>query len=225
MNMSQIEASATRLIRQLAAGVPQTVVVYGTSLTEHGAWSRLLCEWLRESWRGELTWVNSGMSGLNSRVGVEQLESKVIAHSPDTVFIEFGMNDAFQRYDDVAYNLSVAQARSNLEAMIDRILVARAETEIILQTMNPAWDSVAGSGLSATARPELAAYYQMYRDVAVERGLLLIDHEPNWKQLQINDPDLFAVYVEDGTHPVSVAYEALVLPLIQQRLLGVKCEL
>lgn len=88
------------------------------------------------------------------------------------------MNDAFL-YSDGTPEISVAQARTNLIMMIDGIRAQNPRAEIILQTMNPAWNSPVGANESATLRPNLPAYYQMYRDVAAERGLFLIDHFPN----------------------------------------------
>ena len=214
------EASGSRLVRRLGAGEPQKLVVYGTSLTAGGAWVGQLRDWLTNTWSGALTLVNSGMSGKNSKDGVENLEAKVLAHRPDTVLIEFGMNDAFTQYADPAYNISLAQARSNLVEMIDRIRTNRPDTEIILQTMNPAWDSAGGSGTSFTARPGLTECYRMYREVASERGLLLIDHEPAWKGLQLADPARFEGFVADGVHPGPDGYAAIALPLLKQRLIG-----
>ena len=50
-------------------------------------------------------------------------------------------------------------------------------------------------------RPNINAYYQMYRDVAKERKLLLIDHHPNWIKILESDKELFDRYVPDGIHP------------------------
>jgi|GEM_PF-67803 len=197
--------SGADFVKRLGANVPQKVVIYGTSLTAGGAWSVQMKSWLSRNTRGKLTIINRGLSGKNSGSGVIQLESLVIAENPDVVFIEFSMNDAFQEYTDPTQNLTVAQAQVNLEYMIDRILENRPSTEIILQTMNTVW------GGSAVSRPQLADYYQMYRDVADARGLLLIDNEPAWAALQANDLAQYESYVPDGTHPVAAGYEAVVL--------------
>lgn len=214
--------SGSRLVRRLAAGEPQKVVVFGTSLTAGGIWAGQMQSWLTNTYAGALTLINSGLSGKNSKYGLEHLGSKVLIHKPDTVFIEFGMNDAFTNYTgaDAVYNISVAQARSNLISMIDLILTNRPDTEIILQTMNPAWDSPGGSGISVTARPELPECYQTYRDIATERGLLLLDYYPAWKTLQLTDPEAFKSYVADGTHPNAAGYTAVALPFLKQRLIG-----
>jgi lysophospholipase L1-like esterase len=175
--------------------------------------------WLAANYTGTMTLVNSGLSGKNSAEGVAQLSTKVLAYNPDTVFIEFAMNDAFL-YTDGTPQLSVAEARANLITMIDAIRAQNPRAEIILQTMNSVWDSPAGSNQSATLRPNLPAYYQMYRDVAAERGLLLIDHYPNWVTLQSNDLPTFQAYIPDGVHPTAAGTQAITMPLLQRRLIG-----
>lgn len=194
-------------------------MVYGTSLTAGGPWVGQMQSWLTANYPGALTIVNSGLSGKNSGEGVSQLSAKVLANHPDTVFIEFAMNDAFL-YSDGTPQLSVAQARANLISMIDAIQAQNPRVEIILQTMNPAWDSPNGSNASATLRPNLPAYYQMYRDVAAERKLLLIDHNPNWLTLQANDPPTFQTDVPDGTHPIAAGTQLIMMPLLKAKLVG-----
>jgi lysophospholipase L1-like esterase len=216
-----LDAKPSSLVTALAAGQTRKVVVYGTSLTANGSWVGSMNSWLSTKYPGLLTVVNSGLSGKNSAEGLAQLQTKVLAHQPDTVFIEFAMNDAFL-YSDGTPQLTVAQARTNLLSMIDAIKSQNPAAEVILQTMNTVWDSPAGSNASATLRPNLAAYYQMYREVAAERGLLLIDHHPNWAALQQENLATFQGYVPDGVHPVSQGIAKVVLPLLKWKLSGGK---
>lgn len=206
-------------VSSLAAGQSRTVVAYGTSLTASGPWVSQMKSWLLAKYPGLLTVINSGLSGKNSAEGLAQLQTKVLNYNPDTVFIEFAMNDAFL-YSDGTPSLSVAQARSNLEAMITAILRQNPQAEIILQTMNVIWNSPAGSNTSATLRPHLADYYQMYREVAAAHGFMLIDHEPNWAALQSSAPATYQSYVPDGVHPNDAGSSKITLPLLQWKLSG-----
>ncbi len=214
-----LPAAASDLLRDLAAGRPRKVVVYGTSLTASGPWVAQMQAWLAGTYPGTMTLINSGLSGKTSAEGLAQLEARLLVHAPDTVFLEFAMNDAF-RYSDGTPSLSVAEARANLEAMIDAIRGRNPSAEIILQTMNSVWNSPAGSNGSATLRPDLAAYYGMVREVATERGLLLIDHHPNWVALQNGNASLFQSHIPDGVHPVAAGTKAITIPLLQKRLIG-----
>ncbi len=222
-----------RFFRALVAGVPLefltslssgsniTVVTYGTSLTANGAWVGRLNSWLGAAYPGQVTMINSGLSGKNSAEGVAQLQAKVLDHNPDVVFIEFAMNDAF-RYDPPTQSLTVQEARDNLESMIDSIVAENPGCEIILQTMNTVWDSPppAGSGLSATKRPDLPDYYEMYRQVAAARNLSLVDHHPTWAALQANDQPAFEAAVPDGVHPTAAGLDAYMVPVLEWKISG-----
>lgn len=197
----------SRLVTRLDAGRPQTVVTYGTSLTAGGAWVGQMTGALNARYPGLVTVINSGKGSMWSKWGVDHLEERVIARKPDTVFIEFAINDAF-----LNYQTSPAQARTNLVAMIDRILAARADTEIILMTMNPA------IGRHRENRPQLDAYYQMYREVAKERNLRLIDHHANWSPMLARDAALFSRYVPDGIHPNAEGCAKVITPAILEAL-------
>lgn len=214
-----LQSEPSKLVTSLAAGLNRKIVVYGTSLTAGGAWPGLMNTWLSAKYPGKITIVNSGLSGKNSATGLSQLSTKVLAHNPDIVFIEFAMNDAFL-YSDGTPQLSVAQAQANLIAIIDAIQAQNPAVEIILQTMNSVWNSPTGSNQSATLRPNLAAYYQMYRDVATARGLMLIDHHPNWVALQQTAPATFQSYIADGVHPNAEGVEKITFPLLQWKLSG-----
>ncbi len=73
-------------------------------------------------------------------------------------------------------------------------------------------------GVHLTARAEIAAYYQVARDVAAAQGLLLIDHYPNWLDLYNSDPTTWDTYVPDGIHPNSTGHQNVMIPEMQQAL-------
>lgn len=191
----------SRLVTNLEAGKAQTVVTYGTSLTDGARWVSDLRAGLERSFPGRAKVVNSAKSAMWSAWGVKNLEQRVIEKKPDTVLIEFSINDAY-----LPYKTSVPQARSNLVEMIDRIQKANASCEVILMVMNPP------VGGHLEQRPKITEYNQMYRDVAKDRKLLLIDHYPNWKKILKADPDLFRKYMPDGIHPGAEGCKMVITP-------------
>lgn len=210
-------AFASKLVDNLKAGKDQTVVVYGTSLTAGGKWVSSTKEWLASiNPDAKVNVINGGQSGQNSLVGLAKLDSVVIAKKPDTVFIEFAVNDAFL-YPEEQKRVSARQSGENLETMIERIRKALPDAEIIIQTMNPAWDSPKGNG-SATKRPDLAACYESYRKVAAKHGLLLIDHHRNWEKIRAEDEEQFRAYVADGIHPSAEASVKVTFPEVKKML-------
>ena len=150
---------------QIESGKQQTVITYGTSLTAGGAWVQQLQEALNHRYPGKAKLINSAKGAMWSTWGVENLGTRVIRKKPDTVLIEFAINDAY-----LPYKTSVEQAQRNLENMIERILKSNSACEIILMVMNPP------VAVHLERRPKIKDYYQMYRDVAKDRKLLLIDH-------------------------------------------------
>lgn len=202
----------SKLVKNLAAGKPQVLVTYGTSLTAAvggKAWVFSVDSALNKKYNGLLKTVNSAKSAMWSTWGVQHLEDSVIKKHPDAVLIEFGMNDAF-----TPYNTSVEVAKLNLNYMIDRIKLDNPDCEVILQTMDIALD---GHG---TARPDLLKYYQLYRDVAKSRHLLLIDHYPHWKALLDQGKEAYLKAVPDGLHPGVEASKSIIAQYVVARLEG-----
>jgi acyl-CoA thioesterase-1 len=200
----------SKLIKNLEAGKHQTLVTYGTSLTAAvggKAWVDSVHKALNKKYPGLITTINSAKSAMWSTWGVQYLEDSVINKKPDAVLMEFSMNDAF-----LNYKTSVDLARLNLIYTIDRILLANPDCEIILQTMDIALDA------HGTARPDLLAYYQLYRDVAKKRKLLLIDHYPHWKALLDQGKDAYLKAVPDGLHPGVEASKNIIAPYVIERL-------
>ncbi|MBC7401078.1 MAG: SGNH/GDSL hydrolase family protein [Mucilaginibacter sp.] len=204
--------SQSKLVKNLAAGKPQILVTYGTSLTAAvggKAWVFSVDSALNKKYNGLLKTINSARSAMWSTWGVEHLEDSVLKKKPDAVLIEFSMNDAF-----IAYNTSVEVARLNLNYMIDRIKLYNPDCEVILQTMDIALDA------HGTARPDLVKYYQLYRDVAKSRHLLLIDHYPHWKDLLDKGKDAYLKAVPDGLHPGVAASKSMIATYVVARLEG-----
>jgi len=209
-----------QFIKTLKSGKKITIVTMGTSLTG-GTWrwpDMMMNDWLNITYPAQVTCFNEGVGASASSVGpgnntlisgVGKLPA-IMEHHPDVVFIEFATNDAF-----LPYNISLQQAKQNLNFFIDHIRIANPETEIILQTMNPVLDKD-GVDASATKRPMLAEYNKIYRDVAKVCGLLLVDNYQNWNRLLQNNPVHFNELVPDGVHPHLEGYKEIVLPELKK---------
>jgi alpha-L-rhamnosidase/acyl-CoA thioesterase-1 len=197
-------------LNKLIKGEDQVIVYYGTSLTAGGAWTRLLTEELDERFPGLVSASNQGGPGMHSGWGLEHVDERVVALAPDVVFLEFSMNDAVERF-----HIPPQQAKDNLNQMIDRILEARTDCEIILQIMNPVVGHPEGDPSWRSTLPECQ---ENYREVAAERGLLLIDHMPAWTQLLDRDASTFNEYVPDGVHPSEAGWQTIVMPELKAKL-------
>ena len=71
----------------------------------------------------------------------------------------------------------------------------------------------------ATERSGLPKYLEMYRQVANEQDLLLIDNYPNWENYLKNEGrDAYIKIVPDGIHPSLEGYRKILLPELQKNL-------
>jgi acyl-CoA thioesterase I len=201
----------TRLIQNLMAGKPQTIVCYGTSLTSDGAWVGHLRDTLAYCFPGLVTVINSGMNGRSSWLGVSELKNMVIANSPHAVFIEFAVNDAFEgSFGGYDLYCTLDQSRDNLNKMIDTTLAALPNCEFIPMTMN------IPTGTAATMRTGLENYYEAYRQVARDRGLVYVDNYQSWKTIYDANLPLYMSYLGDAIHPNSTGSLTVTAPRIER---------
>lgn len=197
----------SELLSDIRAGEVRKVVTIGTSLTS-SAWPGLMQTWLKSEAPdpNDVTVVNLGIGASNSQSGGINILANIKAQNPDTVFMEFSINDAF--YASITQQISA----DNHNFIINDLRAHNPDIEIIIQTMNNPIDR------HLTARPEIAAYYQVARDVAAAQGLLLIDHYPNWLEVYNSDPTTWDSYVPDGIHPNSTGHQNVMMPELQQAL-------
>jgi lysophospholipase L1-like esterase len=207
--LSGVAGESSRLIRNLEAGMPQTLVYYGTSLSG-GHWSKQTAAVLKTHYGNRINVHNCAKGGQDSAWGLQNIETRVLPLNPDAVTIEFSMNDAIRKR-----NISVDMARGNLLAMVEILKRSNPDVEIILLTMNPI-------GGEAAARPEnhafyrgnLPEYYQMVRDVAASHGLRLIDLNKVWLAWMEKNPEEFPNLVPDGVHPQETGCREVILPAV-----------
>lgn len=114
------------------------IVFYGDSITEGyntsgfvntapymPKWSALVTEYLKKAYPfSNITEVNTGLSGQDTRWGVQNITERVTDHDPDLAVLAFGMNDGGQR--------SAEEYVANLQAMIEAIHAKNPDCEIVL---------------------------------------------------------------------------------------------
>jgi len=203
-------SAQSQLVKNLKQGKDQLVVVYGTSLSSGNtgrSWMQEVADVLNRDYGNHLKYCLAGKGGMWSTWGVQHLEDSVVSKKPDAVLIEFGINDAFEKYQTTP-----KLAKLNLEYMIERIELQNPSCEIILQVMNMP------IGKSSGFRPNLDAYYDMYRKVAKRKKLLLVDHYPNWQKILKKGEAEFLKCVPDGIHPNTQSGREIIAPLIIRNL-------
>lgn len=129
----------SQVLQKLKRGEKCKLLFYGDSIstgcnasgTEQGGnvppymppFHGLVSEYLQEKYAAEVELVNTSVGGMNTIWGLQNIDERVIAHSPDLVFIAFGMNDPATPRQEY---------KAMVKEMIDKIHAAAPQTEIML---------------------------------------------------------------------------------------------
>lgn len=181
------------------------IAMLGTSLTARGDWVSAL--------QGELGECNPdaritalARPGANSSWGLETLLTR--QERFDIVVVEFSTNDA-----SLYHGMPLFRSRQRHAEIIDAIRATGAVP--VLAAMSPAW------GREAWERPGQASYRQMYRDLALNEGIAVIDTTAGWSALPAKDR---ADLVPDNLHPTPEAMRKVAIPAFLAALRPAVCE-
>lgn len=82
------------IIQKLENGDTVTIVYFGGSNTRSEGYRVMTADWLREKYpKADIRSVNAGINGTGSDLGCARLQTDVLRHRPDLVFVEFVGND------------------------------------------------------------------------------------------------------------------------------------
>lgn len=123
---SRIRSVMQRAIK----GEPVKLAFLGGSITQgsvastpEGCYAYLTYKWWKESFpKAEFTYINAGIGGTTSHLGVGRVEEEVLRHEPDFVIVEFSVNDAD---DDPHF-------QETYESLVRRILSAPNAPALLL---------------------------------------------------------------------------------------------
>jgi hypothetical protein len=135
---------------------------------------------------------NMSVDGGSSLTGGLPNYAQVARLRPDAIILEYSMNDCVG---------TLADSQSRHASIIAGIRSISPATAIFLMTMN----TLIGSSAPVAARSNLAAFYQLYRDMAPVQSVGLIDNTPNWAGATSTD-------LPDGLHPTVLAHRQRTVP-------------
>lgn len=196
-----------QIIAPQAASAPvRHVLILGTSLTSRGTWVAALEKQLRLC-NPDLTIERLARAGASSTWGLAALRERLKQPAPDLIIIEFSSNDSSLRH---GFPLWVSRARH--QAILAE--AKAAHMTVFLATMSPAW------GRKGWERPGQDRYRALYRDLAQEQGLGLIDTIADWNAL----PDAQrALWMPDNLHPTNEGMSAIIVPAFAAALRPLVC--
>ncbi|MBQ7981391.1 MAG: SGNH/GDSL hydrolase family protein [Oscillospiraceae bacterium] len=118
------EGNLTRLaaaMKKAQNGEKVTVGVIGGSITQGSSASnqnncyasRFNQWWTNKFPEAEINFVNAGIGGTNSYLGVHRVDDQLLAHNPDVVIVEFSVNDTDKTMNKYSYDSLVRKILSH----------------------------------------------------------------------------------------------------------------
>ena len=118
------EGNLTRLaaaMKKAENGEKVTVGVIGGSITQgssatnqNNCYASLFKKWWEEKFpSAEISFVNAGIGGTNSYLGVHRVDEQLLVHNPDVVIVEFSVNDTDKTMNKYSYDSLVRKILSH----------------------------------------------------------------------------------------------------------------
>lgn len=109
------------VMHKLENGDTVTIVYLGGSNTRSEGYRVMTAEWLREQYpKADIRCVNAGIDGTGSDLGCARVETDVLRHQPDLVFVEFVGNDG-----------GVPESKARIEGIVRQIRKRSRFTDIL----------------------------------------------------------------------------------------------
>ncbi|MDR6552285.1 GDSL-type esterase/lipase family protein [Paenibacillus qinlingensis] len=109
------------VIQKLENGEAVTIVYFGGSNTRSQGYRVMTADWLRGQYpKADIRTVNAGIDGTGSDLGCARLETDVLSHQPDLVFVEFVGNDG-----------GVPESKARIEGIVRQIRKQSRFTDIL----------------------------------------------------------------------------------------------
>jgi lysophospholipase L1-like esterase len=215
------------------AGAPPVVVMLGDSTTavRPGAIDRVYASRVEQTLVESgfpVRVINAGLGGNSTTDGLDRFDRDVLAHDPDLVVIQFGINDSavdvWRNPPATSPRVSIETFGANLRRLIERSRQAGAR--VVLMTTNPIrWTpklkELYGKLPYNPDRPDgfdlplLSRYNAAARRVANEAGVPLVDVHAEFMRGDVDGLLLDGMHPGDAGHAIVAG---LLAPVIRQQL-------
>jgi lysophospholipase L1-like esterase len=203
--MKQEESSSTKnTVTLLEAGEQVQIVAFGDSISAGFAvrkgFDHFWLEMLKEKYpQAEIAIKNEGVCGATSFDGLARLDWSVIAHSPDLVTVNFGINDMYM-------GIRLGEFKSNVIEITEKIIEG-SKSEILLLSSEPL--------LTPKFDKIVLSYYQTLEDVAEEMGLGFVDVYGAWMRKVAEGVPLESLILSGLDHPNELGYKIIAEELMR----------
>ncbi len=190
---------------KIKAGKEVNVVYFGGSVTKgvgaskdsETSWRAIVGKWFETTFpKAKVNNINSAIGGTSSFFGVYRLEQAVIDKKPDLLFLEFAINDYYDRAE-------MGKASMQFETIVRRVRKELPECDIVsVYTIDKNLVNNAKKGMLHIQALAHEAVCETYGIPAVYIGSALANQMPdNWTN------DDWSKYVIDIVHPNDDGYK------------------
>jgi len=185
-------------INKLTNGAPLTIVALGDSLTQGWMVSKGYLDFLKEMLhtkfpQSRFKLIRSGIPGDTADSGLYRMKWDVLRYSPDCVFIQYAINDAFSGFTKQSF-------KSNIKGIIDGIR-ENGDADIVLITSGYIGDN--------EDNRHVEGYYHQLEALGADYGIPVVLTHEYWKR-KIREGVIFGSLVQyDGVHPTEEGYRLM----------------
>lgn len=169
----------------------KTVVAYGDSITEMPGWVSML--------KSELGTevINAGVSGDTTLLAIKRIENDVLAHNPDIVIMNFGMNDHAEVISTKQPLVPIRTYETTYRSMIKKILKTGAKIVLVTHNGVCTENGFYSPGLYGLdyGSDTMHDYFDVVKSLADEFDLGLID--------------IYDLSVKEGLNKVCLQYDGI----------------
>ncbi|NLX38625.1 MAG: SGNH/GDSL hydrolase family protein [Methanothrix sp.] len=209
MGEAELYRSFTRRTRALLGeGEEARIVLFGDSITAGFAVRRgfdhFWLSMLKETYpKAAVAMRNQGACGATSFDGLARLDGSVVAHNPDLVTVNFGINDMYS-------GIRLGEFKGNLIEIVEKIIEgcgSGSSPEILLMSSEPL----------TTPRFDriVLSYYQILEDVAEEMGVGFVDVYGAWMRRVGEGVPLDSLILPGLDHPNELGYRIIAEELMR----------
>lgn len=160
-------------------------ICFGQGVSIHKTWVSRISQKLDEMFPNNVIAQNPSINGNTTRMALERMPFDVQSHSPDIVFVQFGLNDGnYWETDNGMPRVSLNSFKANLNEIIDRCYASGAKG-VMLGTNHPTTRTVNNFPYTNfTFENSNQKYNQAIREVSNSRSdILLLDAEEAFKKI------------------------------------------
>lgn len=196
-----------------------TIAYLGGSITNHNGYRKYNEEWFKSEYpKTCFNFINAGIGGTGSDLGVFRLKDDVLKHNPDLIFVEFAVNDG---------NGDSLKISNSMEGIVRQIKRNNPKTDIcFLYTINtPMIKDMEKGRLFKSVRlsERIAEHYSIPSiNLGVEVIKMMMDDQLVFTGKKDVDYGNKIVFTNDNTHPTFDQGHKLYNEIIIKSLIEIK---